>query len=386
MDRQAGAPLPHYEPVFVDPTPADQLSYALGLAMGRFLPPELLPTKPASEGAPISAIAQAQDLPHALPQGILFLSEAGDSLDHPACERLRQVWHDSPLAKGDLRDYLKAKFFADDHVKRYDKRPIYFPLSSSNRTFVAYVSVHRWTGGTLEHLLADHLQPELHRLGGELNDLAELRHQGDIKSQGAAQGRYDQVLKRLQELQDFANLVRQIAEKGAPPADPKSTPREVDAPFDMNLDDGVMINSAALWPLLEPQWKDPRKWWKELCEAKSKKDYDWAHLAQRYFPTRVDKKCQSDPSLAVAHGVFWKYHPAKAYEWELRLQSPNELGPDFKLDEPNSDHLRHQFESEQPDKVKELRDNEEKRRAKKSAKADKGPRAGEPQEQLELEM
>ena len=27
-----------------------------------------------------------------------------------------------------------------------------------------------------------------------------------------------------------------------------------------------MINSAALWPLLEPQWKDPKKWWKELAD------------------------------------------------------------------------------------------------------------------------
>ena len=386
VDRPAGVPLPPYSPVFVEPTPADHLSYALGLALGRFLPPDLIPIQPTQEGAPISAIAQDQNLPHALPDGILFLSEAGDSLDHPACEKLRQVWHDTPLAKGDLRDYLKGKFFAEDHLKRYDKRPIYFPLSSANRTFVAYLSIHRWTRKTLEHLLADHLQPELHRLSGELNDLAELRHQGDIKSQGAAQGRYDQVLKRLQELQDFANIVREVAEKGAPPADPKSTPREVDAQFEMNLDDGVMINSAALWPLLEPQWKDPRKWWKELCEAKGKKDYDWAHLARRYFPARVDQKCQNDPSLAVAHGVFWKYHPAKAYEWELRLQSPDELGPTFKLDEPNSDQFRQQFESEHPDKVRELRENEEKRRNKKSAKADRAPRASKPQEQLELEM
>jgi hypothetical protein len=52
----------------------------------------------------------------------------------------------------------------------------------------------------------------------------------------------------------------------------------------MELDDGVMINSAALWPLLKPQWKDPEKWWKQLCLAEGKKDYDWAHLARRYFP------------------------------------------------------------------------------------------------------
>ncbi len=76
---------------------------------------------------------------------------------------------------------------------------------------------------------------------------------------------------------------------------------------------------AALWPLLELQWKDPKKWWKELANAQGKKDYDWAHLAKRYWPTRVDAKCQDDPSLGVAHACFWKYHPAKGYAWELRL-------------------------------------------------------------------
>jgi hypothetical protein len=94
-----------------------------------------------------------------------------------------------------------------------------------------------------------------------------------------------------------------------------------------------MINSAALWPLLEPQWMDPKKWWKELAVASSKgnKDYDWSHLAMRYFPKRVDEKCQKDPSLGVAHGCFWKCHPAKAWAWELRLQ--DEIAPDFRIEE-----------------------------------------------------
>ena len=100
----------------------------------------------------------------------------------------------------------------------------------------------------------------------------------------------------------------------------------------MDLDDGVMVNSAALWPLLEPQWKEPKKWWKELATAQGKKDYDWSHLAARYFPTRVDAKCQQDPSLGVAHGCFWRYHPARAWAWELRLQ--DEIGPDFRIEEP----------------------------------------------------
>ena len=51
----------------------------------------------------------------------------------------------------------------------------------------------------------------------------------------------------------------------------------------------------------------------------------------RYWPTRVDEKCQNDPSLGVAHGCFWKYHPARAWAWELRLQ--DEIGPDFRIEE-----------------------------------------------------
>jgi hypothetical protein len=104
-----------------------------------------------------------------------------------------------------------------------------------------------------------------------------------------------------------------------------------------------MINSAALWPLLESQWKDPKKWWKELATAKGKKDYDWSHLAMRYWPTRVDAKCQEDPSLGVAHGCFWKYHPARAWAWELRLQ--DEIDPDFRTEEApyrgDGDHEAH---------------------------------------------
>ncbi|TWT74887.1 hypothetical protein CA85_01730 [Allorhodopirellula solitaria] len=128
-------------------------------------------------------------------------------------------------------------------------------------------------------------------------------------------------------------MVKQCSEQGPPPTDEACPKRDVDARYDPDLDDGVMINSAALWPLLDPQWKDPKKWWKQLALAnpKGNKDYDWSHLAMRYWPTRVDEKCQEDPSLGVAHGCFWKYHPARAWAWELRLQ--DEIAPDFRIEE-----------------------------------------------------
>jgi hypothetical protein len=343
VDRPPGAPLPKYQTQEDPPDPLDEMSYQLGKALGRF------------DQTGIATAAPKEALPH----GILFLSASGgpDSLEHPATVGLREH-----------RTFLREKFFAEDHLKRYEKRPIYFPLSSSKKNFVAWCSIHRWNDTTLHHLLVDHLVPEQNRLIAELQDATAARTSGDKKSQVAATRRHDQLQTLLSELQEFIRHSQDIAERGAPPACPTS--RQVDAPFRMDLDDGVMINSAALWPLLLPQWKDPKTWWAELCEAKGKKDYDWSHLAARYFPTRVDKKCQSDPSLAVAHGLFWKYHPEKAYQWELRLQSPEELGPHFRLEEPGGDAYRTDFERQHPDKVQELQQAEQRRRERKSGQAD----------------
>ncbi|MCP4549160.1 MAG: hypothetical protein GY835_22125 [bacterium] len=151
---------------------------------------------------------------------------------------------------------------------------------------------------------------------------------------------------------------------------PSNPPREADATFVLDLADGVMIHSAALWPLLESQgWKKPRQWWSELCCAKGKKDYDWAHLARRYFPARVEARCAEDPSLAVAHGCFWRLHPAKAYEWERRLQ--DEIGPDFTLDEEDSDTRRATFLEEHPDQAAAVRAAEAKRRERKRKKQER---------------
>ena len=213
---------------------------------------------------------------------------------------------------------------------------------------MAFVSIHRWADHTLQVLLADHLNPTLAQLDGELSDINRARASSDKKTASGAEKRYGVTKKLRDELADFIQAVTQCAERGAPPAD-GSPPREVDAPFRMDLDDGVMINSAALWPLLAPLWSDPKKWWKQLAAAEGK-DYDWAHLAQRYFPKRVDGKCRTDPSLAVAHGCFWRYHPAKAYAWELRLQ--DEIRPDFRIEEPDAALHRAAFLRDHPDEAR----------------------------------
>ena len=136
---------------------------------------------------------------------------------------------------------------------------------------------------------------------------------------------------------------------------------------------GGRLLHRALWPLLAPQWKDPVKWWAELCDPKGRKDYDWSHLAARYFPDRVAAKCQADPSLAVAHGCFWRLHPARAYAWEFRLQ--DELAAGFHLAEPDADACRTRFLAEQPDLAREIEDKELRRRERKKTKGEEAEEA-----------
>jgi hypothetical protein len=385
VDRGNEAAL-KFEAPYETEQPSDHVSFGVGVALGRL----------GVDGDGVLHVAPSASLPH----GLLYISVANDndSLEHTSCALLRRAFEarGSQLdSRRSLREYLAQRFFPDVHRKMYENRPIYLPLSSKNKSFVAYVSIHRWTIDSLRALLAEHLYPEKQRLEGEKNDLRQARQSADKRAVREAEKRFTQVDKWLDELDAFIKLVEQCAEKGPPPTDGKCKPRDRDARYEMELDDGVMINAAALWPLLEPQWKDPAKWWKELANAEGKKDYDWSHLAARYFPDRVDGKCRVDPSLAVAHGCFWKYHPAKAYQWELRLQ--DEIGPDFKLDEPardaeqaytpawvqlSSDAYRAAFEAAHPDKVEALVAAEQKRREKKR----KMGAESEDEEQGELEL
>jgi hypothetical protein len=363
VDRPQGTLLPPFEPEDALPVPASFVSYAVGQAIGRF----------GQNGEGVVEDARVG----ALPNGILFVCcEGSDSLLHPACRGVHAAWkkHATAIGSGgDLPTYLRKSFF--DYLRRlYENRPIYLPLSSSKRNFVAFVSVHRWNDDTLQVLRADHLLPVKRRLEGELDDLRKQNSQ--ISGRGRSEERFADVRKLLEELGAFIGKVTQVGERGPAPADDATARCATEARFIMDLDDGVMVNSAALWSLLEPQWKDPKKWWKVLATPQGRKNYDWAHLAARYFPKRVRAKCVGDPSLAVAHKCFWELHPGKAYAWELRLQA--EIRAGFTIDEPASDRARAHFLRQYPDQARAIVAEEHRRRAGVAARAqsDDGEEAG----------
>ncbi|MGK5091071.1 BREX-1 system adenine-specific DNA-methyltransferase PglX [Deltaproteobacteria bacterium TL4] len=333
------------------------LAWALGVALGRF---------DAQTGGLIDLAAERRveqnlvadpQAPKSLPHGLFFLSARGQVEEEPVIhpsknagliqtlqhiltykhgqDKSQALWQEIEKAlvydaKGSLthsekqklnfNQFLREKCF-EFHKSVYENRPIYFPLSSKKKSYVVWCNIHSWTDSTLKTILAEFLMPEKKSLSMKLEEmrlkkvrLTDKRELQDLEKRIDAYDLWES------ELDAFIEIMAQIAEKGANPAAQEAT-----APYIMDLDDGVMINSAALWPLLEPQWKDPKTWWGHLEKPVGKNDYDWSHLAMRYWPHRVWKKLEEDPSLAVAHSHYGSYqdrdlfkelHPKMAEKWD----------------------------------------------------------------------
>jgi hypothetical protein len=244
----------------------------------------------------------------------------------------RTHWSPAQLAKKSLNQWIRTAAF-DMHASIYQKRPIYFPLISSKKNFFLWVNIHKWNDGTLNSILANYLNPDRSLLEHRIKRLREERHAAEDSRQINAMEKEIADLDKLQEeLNIFTAKVTQLATRG-----PAPDIQEVEAPYVMDLDDGVMVNSAALWELVLPLWKDPKNWWQSLSAPKGKKDFDWSHLAMRYWPNRVMEKVKQDPSLAVAHSeygahkgrdLFKELHPEAAQKWDAQQEKPkNEQMP-----------------------------------------------------------
>jgi hypothetical protein len=207
---------------------------------------------------------------------IIWSGQAGgptaEAIEHEACEI---------LGVKSLRDYFRkpAGFFAD-HLKRYSKSrrqaPIYWPLSTSKGNYTLWIYYHRLTDQTLHTALLDFVEPKLKTVATEINHLRETN---------AARDRLADLLDFQDELKEFEVEIKRI----------------IDLPWKPNLNDGVKITASPFWKLFRlPAWqKNLKTTWQEL----EKGDYDWAHLAYSIWAARVEEKCKSDRSMAIAHGL-----------------------------------------------------------------------------------
>ncbi|MBC7250989.1 MAG: BREX-1 system adenine-specific DNA-methyltransferase PglX [Anaerolineae bacterium] len=188
-------------------------------------------------------------------------------------------------ADGDLRRFLERDFFTKWHLKWYRKRPVYWPLQSVRRSYGFVLFHERVDRMTLYTLQRDYLD---HKLNGLRLRIGDLRGQLETLS-GAARKRVerqiDKTAQLLDEVNEFAQTMERIVREGYEPA-----PNWID--------DGVILRLAPLWELI-PIWeREPKKYWERLERG----DYDWSHIAMRYWPERVREKCKTNKSFAIAHG------------------------------------------------------------------------------------
>jgi hypothetical protein len=337
--------LPHHRSETANhPSVGDLLSYALGTVFGRWdirfalsdelLSDELLPELPgpfaplpvcppgmflSHEGLP----GESKDMPANYPlriswQGILVDDQGqSDDVVTRAREAMEVIWKErakvveqqvcESFDSHSLRDSLcrPAAFFAS-HIKRYSKSrrqaPIYWQLSAGNGTYSVWLYYHRFTQDTFYRVLRDFVEPRIQQ--------AE-REQFELESQGALSG--DAAI-RLQEAQSLLKDLRLF----------KSELELVAPLWNPNLNDGVIINHAILWRITSytPWQKKCKECWDKLVKG----DYDWAHLAFHLWPDRVIRKCTTDRSLAIAHGLEERlWQETNNENWLQRQVSEAEL-------------------------------------------------------------
>jgi hypothetical protein len=290
----------------------DLLEYLQGCSFGRWdiryangerQPPKLpdpfdpLPVCPPgmlqnAEGLP----AEPKDVPADYPLRISWTGILVDDENHPedivarVREAIEVIWKDRAeaieqeanevLGVKTLRDYFRrpSAFFAD-HLKRYSKSrrqaPIYWPLSTKSGSYTLWLYYHRLTDQTLHTCLADFLDPKIKKVQSELDGLV---------ASGKDSTRAGELREFLDELKDLHDEIERV----------------IKLPWRPNLNDGVLITASPLHKLFRlPKWqKDLKACWDKLVKG----DYDWAHLAYTIWPTRVEKACQTDRSIAIAHG------------------------------------------------------------------------------------
>lgn len=191
------------------------------------------------------------------------------------------------LGVADLREYLrKPAGFFQDHLSRYSrsrrKAPIYWPLSTKSGSYTLWVYYPRLNEGTLYDGVNNYVSPKLEQTGKELTALrVKLREKAN-----------SEIRRRLEELTELEEELTELRAELL---------RVAALPYKPDLDDGVVICAAPLRKLFRlGKWqKEVETHWAALEAGK----YDWAHLAYAIWPKRVEEKCRTDRSLAIALGL-----------------------------------------------------------------------------------
>lgn len=133
-----------------------------------------------------------------------------------------------------LRNYYLKDFYTD-HLRTYQKRPIYWQFDSGKQDSLKCLAyLHRYDQDTIARIRTDYVHELQDRLRVQLEDAQRTAESGDGRMRAAAVKRAQKLEKQLIEMSKYEEIVHHYA----------------DMRIALDLDDGVKVNYAKLAELL----------------------------------------------------------------------------------------------------------------------------------------
>jgi hypothetical protein len=130
----------------------------------------------------------------------------------------------------DIRSFFVRDFYGD-HLKRYQKRPIYWLFSSPNGSFNALIYMHRYRPDTVSIVLNDYLRPYRAKVEQRMAVLAATESSAGASARDKAAA--------IKEGEKLRKVVRELREYEDDVLFPLASRR-----LEIDLDDGVKVNYA----------------------------------------------------------------------------------------------------------------------------------------------
>ena len=126
-----------------------------------------------------------------------------------------------------IRNYFLNDFIKD-HIKTYQKRPIYWMFDSGKQNgFKALVYMHRWNADTTGNVRVEYLHRVQRLYESEIARMQDtIDNSSNAREVSAAQKRKDKLTKQLKESKDYDAKIAHLALSR----------------IDIDLDDGVKVN------------------------------------------------------------------------------------------------------------------------------------------------
>lgn len=126
-----------------------------------------------------------------------------------------------------IRNYFLNDFFKD-HVRIYQKRPIYWLFDSGKQNgFKALIYMHRWNADTVGNLRVEYLHPVQRVYEKEIDRMQDIvDNSKDNREINQAAKRREKLMKQLKEARDYDTKIAHVALSR----------------INIDLDDGVKVN------------------------------------------------------------------------------------------------------------------------------------------------